>query len=144
MKFKLDVPCCLIAPLPVTTIPTKLEREVMMMLLAGEHPALEILRHQFALCSIIKREFSGVGFFTTFSVPESAPGLPNRDSFYFGDVDAKIPSLQYGAGFVLRIREGTLDFLEAFTYDETWPEHADDCVLQYAHTPRDLRAVLGR
>jgi hypothetical protein len=123
---------------------TKLENEIMRMLLAGEHPLIEILRNQFASCTVAKREFSGVGFFTTFVVAENAPRLPNKDSFYFGDVSAVIPPLKNGAGFVLRVNEGVLDYLEGYTYDEPWPDHTDDFTLQYHRTPRDINAVLWK
>jgi hypothetical protein len=127
----------------MSLMPTRLEREVMSMLLAEEHPVLAILRNQFAQSTVAKREFSGVGFFTTFAVPESEPRLPNKDSFFFGDVGANIPQLECGAGFILRVSGGVLDFLEGFTYDESWPDHFDEFALHYTHTPRDLHAVLG-
>ena len=124
--------------------PTKIERAVMSMLLIGEHPILDILRKQFELCTVAKREFTGAGVFVTFSVPETASRLPQKDSFSFGDVGAEIQGLQHGAGFVLWVREGVLDFLEGYTFDEPWPDRTDDFALQYDHTPRDLHAVLGR
>jgi hypothetical protein len=126
-----------------TSTPTKIERAVMSMLLVGEHPVLDILRRQFELCTIAKREFTGAGVFVTFSVPETAPRLPQRDSFSFGDVSADIQGLQHGAGFVLWVREGVLDFLEGYTYDELWPDQADAFSLQYDHSPRDLHTLLG-
>jgi hypothetical protein len=123
---------------------TRIERAIMSMLLVGEHPVLDILRTQLESCTVAKREFTGAGVFVTFSVPETAPQLPQKDSFSFGDVGADIHGLQHGAGFVLWVREGVLDFLEGYTYDEPWPEHTEDFTLQYDHTPRDLHAILGR
>ena len=48
------------------------------MLLAGEHPALAVLRDQLAAAEVIEREFSGVGFFTHFRVPACSPRLVLR------------------------------------------------------------------
>ncbi len=58
--------------------PTEFEREVMEMLLAGENPVLAILREQFAASDVVNCEFTGAGFYTTFSVPEGAPGFPGE------------------------------------------------------------------
>lgn len=126
------------------TTHTRIEHDVMAMLLTGKHDILDILRKQFALCTIVNREFTGTGFYSTFSVPEITQRLPDKDSFCFGDVEADISGLKHGAGFVLWIREGVLDFLEGYTYDELWPKHIDAYTLQYDHTPRDIHAVLGR
>ena len=45
-----------------------IERQVMRMLLAGDHPPLEVLRKRLAHCVVVERVFTGVGFFITFEV----------------------------------------------------------------------------
>jgi len=127
----------------MTSTLTKLECEVMGMLLAGKHPVLDILRIQFSSATVAKREFTGAGFYTTFAVSDNATRLPTKDTFFFGDVSVNIPPLQHGAGFVLHVCDGVLDFLEGYTYDEPWPNQTDEFSLQYDHSPRDLDAVLG-
>jgi hypothetical protein len=118
---------------------TKLEHEVMQMLLGGDHATLEILRKQLALCTAASRESTGCGFFTTFSIPTTASRLPDNDSFCFGDVSANIPCLKNGAGFVLWIRNGVLHVLEGYTYDEPWPNQTDEFTLQYNNSQRDIK-----
>ena len=92
----------------------------MRMLLDGEEPALQILARQFACSKVKTREFSGAGFFTTFKIPSQAPRLAGNKSFDFGDVVAECEGLQHGAGFVLHVRDGAIDYLEGYSYDEPW------------------------
>jgi hypothetical protein len=117
---------------------TALERAVVEMLLAGDLPALYALRAQFTASRVAKREFTGVGFFTDFDVPASAPQVSANRSLEIGDVEASISGLQHGAGFVLFVRGGVLHTLEGYTYDEQWPAEISSFSLQYWKTPRDL------
>ncbi|HOA53256.1 MAG TPA: hypothetical protein PKI05_13460 [Thermogutta sp.] len=111
---------------------TALERAVMEMLLAGDHPVLAVLRAQFDRAKVAQSEFSGVGFFTHFEVPPDVPRLRGRKSFELGDVHADIPGLSVGVGFILFIREGAIDFLEGFTYgDDRWHDKIEQYTLCY-------------
>ncbi|MEX2115130.1 MAG: hypothetical protein WD845_18195 [Pirellulales bacterium] len=107
------------------------EKNVINMLLAGEHPVLETLRQQLSGAQIKERELTGVGFFTTLVIPAEAPLLANHKSIRLGDVVAEIAGLHHGAGFVLFINDGLLDCLEGFTYDEPWPTSINQFVLSY-------------
>ena len=80
---------------------TELEDKVMMLLLAGEDPILDALRDQLNRSMVKSREFTGFGFYTTFTVPETAIRTPGNRSFNFGDVIASIDGLDNGAGFAL-------------------------------------------
>jgi hypothetical protein len=112
---------------------TELEREVMKMLLAGDHPVLEVLRMQLCHAKVVRRELTGVGSYTYFQIPSDVPRVPGRRSFELGDVHADIPPLKLGVDFILFIREGAIDFLEAFTYgDDAWPETITMFTLRYA------------
>jgi hypothetical protein len=97
------------------------ELSLMNLILQGEHPVLTILRQQFAAAKIVSRNFSGVGFFTDFEVPDTAP-LVEPSHFAAGNVDIQLENLRYGAGCVLFVRDGKLDFLECYTFSEPWPE----------------------
>jgi hypothetical protein len=118
-----------------------LERQVIEKLLTGDHPVLSVLRQQFATARFRSRDLTNVGFFTYIAVsPDEQPArLTSRA--HLGDVSAAIPDLQNGAGFVLFITNGALDFLEGYTYDEPWPESIDSFTLRYWKTPRDLTAL---
>ncbi len=101
---------------------TDFERAVLAKLLAGSHPVLDALRSQADVAAVKDRELSGVGFFTRFDVPEEAKRVPGGKSFHLGDVAAECEPLRHGAGFVLFVRDGTIDMLEGYTFDEPWPE----------------------
>ena len=79
-----------------------------------ERPDLRrALREQLAAASIVSREYDGAGFFTYFSVSESAPAIPSPLSL--GDnVYARIEGLQYGVGFVLLMKNGRMSVLDCY------------------------------
>jgi hypothetical protein len=114
---------------------TPLESEVLKWLLAGESPILAALREQLASASILSRNLTGHGFYLNFTVPMSVTRLhekfPVKPDFCFGDVKASIDSLEHGAGFLVWVKDGALDFLEGYTYDEIWPAEVESFELQY-------------
>jgi len=113
-----------------------LEQAVLDKLLSGDHPVLAALRAQAAKARFIKRECTGVGDFCHFEVPSEAPIL--KGDFEIDDVDAELEGLAHGAGFVLFIRDGRLDVLESYTYDEPWPRDVVNFKLTYGSEPRNL------
>lgn len=115
----------------------KIEKAIMELLLQGNDPVLQILHYQFQKCSFSRRELTGVGFFTFFSVPNNIPRV-NQKSFQFGDVLAGIKGLKNGAGFLLYVRQGLIYMLEGYTYDEKWPKKILDFHLNYINSKRDL------
>ncbi len=122
---------------------TKLERAVLDKLLAGRSGESQILRRQLSVARVLKRELSGVGFFTEFSAPADAPKLPRERKFRFGDVGAEIAGLQHGAGFLLLVENGYLKMLEGFSYDEAWPDDASRFTLHYhSGADRDEEQVI--
>jgi len=62
-------------------------------------------------------------FFTHYKIMDKCLKLlknPNRE---LGHTQAKLEGLKLGAGFVLFIRDGLIDTLECYTYDEPWPTY---------------------
>lgn len=104
---------------------TLLEKAVLEMMIedSGEH--FETIKQQLAAASIGRREFSGVGFFSHFIVQSSATINRDLPDMELKNVGAEFPDLKHGAGFVLFIRDGVINMLEGFTYDENWPEKID-------------------
>jgi hypothetical protein len=101
---------------------TPFERDVIDAILAGDHPVLEVLRAQLAACEVSKRDFTGVGFFTTVSVQSDVPSAPVNRFLHLGEVGASMDGLANGAGFILFVDRGRLNVLEAYTYGgEAWP-----------------------
>jgi hypothetical protein len=119
-----------------------LEQAVLDKLLAGDHPALATLRTQAAVGRVASRENTGVGFFCDFRVPSNAPRL--QGDFHLGDVDGQLNGLEHGAGFVLFVREGCLELLEGFSYDEPWPEEITSFTLAYRSGQRQLPPGIRR
>jgi hypothetical protein len=110
---------------------TELEAAVLELLLEGDSAVLIALRRQLAVAVVREREFSGVGFFTTFDVPPDTPRAPVPPKFSpFGDVGADIEGLRHGAGFLLFVDDGYLHMLEGYTYDEPWPDRPGRFLVQ--------------
>ena len=114
-----------------------LEREVMVSLLQGKNPILNILYQQYLVSKVRDRNLTGVGFFTTFVVPENVRRV-NNESFAFGDVIAEVSGLKHGIGFVLFVKSGIIDTLEGYTYDETWPSKITNLRVSYIKNKREL------
>ncbi|HXI82311.1 MAG TPA: hypothetical protein VNM34_16005 [Verrucomicrobiae bacterium] len=101
---------------------TPLERQVIATLLAPEHPVTRALHRQFEACRVVSREFTGRGFFSKLVVADGVDAAPvTRKRLHLGDATPTIAGLEHGAGLVLLVREGVLDMLEGFAYDEPWP-----------------------
>lgn len=118
-----------------------IERAVVEKILTGDYPTLLQLRHQLEVCTVATREFTGVGFYTTFEVPETAPRTAGLD-VTFGDVVGDLPGVSGGVGFLLYVKDGLLDTLEGYTYDERWPLEIGAFSLRYVKGDvRDLNDV---
>ena len=110
-------------------------------LLTGNEEALNILHEQYK-SAIKKKEFSGSGFFTNFEIPKNALVLPKKRSFQFGDVVGEINDVENGVGFVLFVKEGKIDMLEGYTYEEKWPDKIINYKLSYiSGDKRDLDKI---
>lgn len=118
-----------------------LARSVLDKLLAGEHPVLGALRVQAQHARLLTRESTGVGFYCSFDVPPDIPIVEPRN-FEIDDVNGELQGLAHGAGFVLFIRDGRLDMLEGFSYNEPWPSEIRNLKLNYHHEPRKLKITV--
>jgi len=97
---------------------TELERSALTLILNHPGEPFASVSAQLAHASVAQREHTGVGFFTTFSIPVRLD-LPDME---LGGISAEHPEVRYGVGFILFIRRGTVACLEAYTYDDPWPE----------------------
>jgi hypothetical protein len=60
----------------------------------------------------------------------------------FGDVIGELPELSSGAGFLLYIKNGVLDILEGYSYDDPWPSSIGSFKLKYvSREQRDWNAL---
>lgn len=49
---------------------SRFEKAILEKLLDGDFPLFNQLRQQLARCRVVKREFTGYGFYTTLAIPE--------------------------------------------------------------------------
>jgi hypothetical protein len=115
----------------------ELERQVLQKLLSGEHPIIGELRAQLAGLQVADRELTGAGFMTSFTVNQSLKPISLQGAnFKFGDVVADIQGLEHGAGFLLYVKDGCIDALEGYTFDEPWPDTTGQFRLSYVNEDR--------
>ena len=78
----------------------------------AEVPSLaQQLERQLSAASVTNRESTGVGFFTSISVPLTAEAV-ERSEPLSGETHARLPGLEHGLGFVLFFNEGRIATLE--------------------------------
>jgi hypothetical protein len=124
-----------------------IESQVLQMLVAGDHPTLETLRQQFARSNVVERDFTGVGFFTSFEVQDCSPRLVPPRRLVIGDVCADVDGLEYGCGFILFVDDGLLKTLECHLWgDEAFPDNPRYNRIYYVQktNPLAVAATTGR
>ena len=98
----------------------QLTKSVMQLLLVGDEPALVGLRAQYQSAEVTSVEFSGVGAFVNFQLPETAH-LVSPPNFVLQDIDLELEGLEHSITVLLFVRGGKLTMLEFAAY-EPWPE----------------------
>jgi hypothetical protein len=73
------------------------------------------LERQLSVATVTERENTGVGFFTTISVPPTTEQVERAEPLS-GETQARVPGLEYGLGFVLFLDDGRIKTLEGLTY----------------------------
>jgi hypothetical protein len=114
-------------------------------LLDGDDKMLIKLKEQYHKSKIISREFTEIGFFTEFSVPEEfSVGKFRGDIF---DVMSTFSNSDKMCGFRLTVDNGKLDTLEGYIMDGKWDCLDYECAsLEYTHGEKrkySIREVLG-
>ena len=111
---------------PARRVLTSLEKTVLAVMLDRPGEPYATLQQQLAHAVVAKREFSGVGFFTSFTIPGDAPVKCDVADCVIQDVAADISCLEHGAGFILFVRNGVLSMLEGVASTGEWPEDIHD------------------
>jgi hypothetical protein len=94
---------------------TELELAALHSMFAGMPDLVPTLERQLSVASVANGENTGVGFFTTISVPLTAEAV-ERSEPLSGETHARLSGLGQGLGFVLFFDEGRIATLEGFTY----------------------------
>jgi len=114
------------------------ERAVMHKILEKESSINKVLREQYKKAQVIDREFTGVGFFTRFKMPEDAPVVIEPVEYGYGNVLASINDSAFDFGFVLFIKNGIMTCLEGYTWADAWPQEIHNYILCYSNEEPDL------
>ena len=117
----------------------ELEKKVMEALLSGESDTLFLLRQQYEKSRVIEVDETGCGVFFSYHCDEV--GLKKfKNDFQFGDVLVNTPDTRLPVGSILFIKNGYIDTLELFAYDE-WSDFSDGYTVIYDSDTRDLSMV---
>ena len=100
---------------------TPLERAVLRAGLEGDGIGLAELRSQVERAVAVARTPSGVGFMTKLRVPVDAPTPPAGASAVVPTIYGQHPDLPEGAEFLIQVKDGRVNCIEAFCYQGMWP-----------------------
>jgi hypothetical protein len=108
---------------------SRLEKAAIEAILSKSVDGMEVLREQFAAALVLKRDYTGVGFYTTISVPESMPAMPNtkelREALFHGGIARAKSDPEGWVVFHLWDDGGYLACLEGCTVSDSWPVEDD-------------------
>jgi hypothetical protein len=100
---------------------TRLERLVIEKILDRHAAGQDALREQLAGAHATRRTHSGVGIMTRLTVPGEAPALPPGAEPRLRPLYATHPQLREPAEFMLQLKDGRLNSLEAYCFNGLWP-----------------------
>ena len=100
-------------------------------------PEEAALRDQVSKAVVTSRDYSGVGVFVNFAVPETAIrlGASHRLIEQTPRTYLEHPDVPAGAGVLLWFHDGWLATLECYTYDGAWP--ADESLFNVHNREHD-------
>ncbi len=100
---------------------TSLERAVLLTALGGGNEYATKLNAQVNEAKAVVRTPSGVGFVTKLQVPGNFCLADSTGSDPLPLVFGRHPELPSGAEFVLQVKDGRLNSIEAFCFEGMWP-----------------------
>lgn len=101
-----------------------IEQRALRLLLSGGGITCETLRAQLNHVAKIERAETGAGVYLNFGFRDDVQPLENRDSFQISGVFA-VSEKCGEIGFLLFVKEGLIDFLEAYVYTDSYPSYVD-------------------
>ena len=100
---------------------TALERAVLKAAFGGIDQVAPISETRFKDARVELRTPSGVGFVTKLAADDSSYRM-NLSANSLPVIFAEHPALPSGAEFVLQVKDGRVNSIEAFCYEGMWPE----------------------
>ena len=102
---------------------TKLEKKVLNQFISGDDVDAKRLRVQIAVLEVKSREYTRVGFTTTFSLPSHVPSLSDDFDINQANVYADHPGVPAGAEFLLESENGKILSLNGHVFVGSWPKN---------------------
>jgi hypothetical protein len=112
---------------------TDLERAVLGVAFAANAGDNAQFRAQVDAATALSRTPSGVGFMTKLAVPEALRVADRPGNDGLPTVRGEHPDLPSGAEFVLQVKAGRINTIEAFCFEGMWP--GDESIFQVALRP---------
>jgi len=97
---------------------TPLERAVLRAICERHLADRTALEAQLPTAAVLSRENTGAGFYTYFSVDHASSAAIGGERLRSGPA-ARVDGLVHGMGFILWLKEGYVDCLEGYCYDES-------------------------
>jgi hypothetical protein len=123
--------------------PSPFERAMIEATLAGEHPALAVLREQWATAKVTGRDLTGHGVYLDIEVSPEAKTLTTPRRVVLSGPWAELPGREEPVGSLLFVDDGKLAFLEMFAVDLPWPEDTSGFVFISEKELRSLKELEG-
>jgi hypothetical protein len=86
----------------------------------NENVYIEQIKRQYNEMKVVRREYTGAGFYTHFEISDKKLSLGENVNFELGGIEADIKGFKMEAGFIIFIRSGFIDFLEGYSYVDVW------------------------
>jgi len=97
---------------------TPLERVVLTAICEKHLADRAALEAQLLTASVLSRENTGAGFYTSFAVERASSAAIGGERLRKGPA-VRVDGLKHGMGFILWLKEGYADELEGYCYDES-------------------------
>jgi len=97
------------------------ESAVLVEILAGDHPALDLLKSQLALASVRARETVESGCLVDFWIESGPPSLEVEHRFAIDDLQGQVEGSSDEIAFLLHIVRGRIKTLEIFAMEGELP-----------------------
>lgn len=117
------------------------EKRVLDKLLNGREEPFKILKKQYLNSNITSRDFTGRGFFTSFSIPDELVVSGMKGTI--DDVSARFDDSDLIYMFILFVRDGKIDCLEGVTVFGDWEYNYDNAILQYEFDDERHHSIKG-
>lgn len=102
-----------------------LEREAIDLLLEGEDATMQALRGQLASVVGVERTETGAGVYVIFTLVADVERAPNAMTFHIADVVGVSSTCNDEVEFILFVKEGLIEYLEAYTYSDSYPSYLE-------------------